>query len=326
MSTSTSTTSLSSNAATEPSAGTVLRGVPAVAGVQYAPVIRPGARPRVDADATASGLDESARAEETARFTAAAGAVAARLRERAANASARRPRYSQPPPRWLRTGPGSAAAEKRIKDGTPAVAAVVGGGRAVRRHVHPARRADGGTRHRPARHPRPRHRGTERPAGARRPAARDAVDPVRRGSRARRHRGPGPDARCRPRHHTGRADQPHRDHRPAARHPVRRRRRGTRCRAAGNDGARRRHPRAQSRWRRMPQRAQARPSPQRSARPNRQRVVGSGCHRRRPRGSILANVQDGAAARAAERDPGRRRRPVPHRTVLPQPRHRTQRR
>ncbi|MDX6732954.1 MAG: phosphoenolpyruvate-protein phosphotransferase system enzyme, partial [Baekduia sp.] len=82
MSTSPSTTSHP----TQLAAGTVLQGVPAVAGVQYAPVIRPGARPPVE-QGTAPALDQSARPAEAARFAAAAGAVAARLRERAAHAT-----------------------------------------------------------------------------------------------------------------------------------------------------------------------------------------------------------------------------------------------
>jgi len=71
----------------QPPAGTVLRGIPAVGGVQYAPVIRPGSRPTVDTASTSADLDESRRPGEVARFTAAAAAVADRLRERAANAS-----------------------------------------------------------------------------------------------------------------------------------------------------------------------------------------------------------------------------------------------
>ena len=62
---------------TSPSAaGTVLHGVPVVAGVQYAPVIRPGAPPDLSADTTAE-LAEGERADEVQRFTDAAATVAA---------------------------------------------------------------------------------------------------------------------------------------------------------------------------------------------------------------------------------------------------------
>jgi phosphotransferase system enzyme I (PtsI) len=75
------------NASAEYPAGTVLRGVPVVTGVQYAPVIRPGRVPVVDA-ASEADLDET---------------TATLAQDRA----------------WL------GAAEKRIKEGTPAVRAVV---------------------------------------------------------------------------------------------------------------------------------------------------------------------------------------------------------
>ena len=72
--------------ATSPSTGRVLQGVPAVGGVQYAPVIRPGARPPVD-DAPVSDLAESDRPGEVERLLAASAAVADRLRARAAHAT-----------------------------------------------------------------------------------------------------------------------------------------------------------------------------------------------------------------------------------------------
>ncbi|MDT5017460.1 MAG: phosphoenolpyruvate-protein phosphotransferase system enzyme, partial [Mycobacterium sp.] len=101
-------------------AGTVLRGVPVVPGVRYAPVIRPG-RPPAPRDESPRDVAEPDRAAEAARFTAAASTVAARLRNRAAqttgaasdvlaaNATLAQDRA------WL------AAAEKRIKAGAPAV-------------------------------------------------------------------------------------------------------------------------------------------------------------------------------------------------------------
>src|SRR6185503_1726664 len=81
----------SSQVPNEPSggypAGTVLRGVPVVSGVQYAPVIRPGRLPVVDEAATAGALDEADRPAEAGRFLAAATVVANRLRDRAAHAT-----------------------------------------------------------------------------------------------------------------------------------------------------------------------------------------------------------------------------------------------
>src|SRR6201988_1729155 len=69
-----------------PAAGTVLHGGPVGAGVQYAPVIRPGRLPVVDV-ANAAAIEESDRSAEAARFGAAATAVADRLRNRAAHAT-----------------------------------------------------------------------------------------------------------------------------------------------------------------------------------------------------------------------------------------------
>ncbi|MGB5149427.1 MAG: phosphoenolpyruvate--protein phosphotransferase, partial [Mycobacterium sp.] len=60
----------------------VLTGVPVVAGVAYAPVIRPGARPPA-AQAEPVEIDEAARPGEVTRMKEAAAAVADRLRERA---------------------------------------------------------------------------------------------------------------------------------------------------------------------------------------------------------------------------------------------------
>lgn len=67
-------------------ASQVLTGVPVVAGVAYAPVIRPGARPS-DALPPAADIDEAARPAEVIRMKDAAAAVADRLRERAAHAT-----------------------------------------------------------------------------------------------------------------------------------------------------------------------------------------------------------------------------------------------
>jgi phosphotransferase system enzyme I (PtsI) len=100
----------------------VLHGVPVVGGVQCGPVIRPGRLPVVDAPA--GDVDEDQRPAEAARFTAAATAVANRLRDRAAHATgaasevlAATATLAQDRA-WLR------AAEKRIGGGAPAVRAV----------------------------------------------------------------------------------------------------------------------------------------------------------------------------------------------------------
>jgi phosphoenolpyruvate-protein phosphotransferase (PTS system enzyme I) len=126
MSSSSPTTSLSAQQTTGLPAGTVLHGVPAVAGVQYAPVIRPGVRPGVESTAPTSRLDESARPAEAARFTAAAGAVATRLRERAANASGTASEVLAATATLAQDRAWIGAAEKRIKEGSPAVGAVIG--------------------------------------------------------------------------------------------------------------------------------------------------------------------------------------------------------
>ncbi|MGX9788695.1 phosphoenolpyruvate--protein phosphotransferase [Mycobacterium sp. MMS18-G62] len=104
-------------------AGTVLRGVPVVAGVQYAPVIRPGRLPAVD-DLTSPDVDESDRPAEAARFSAAATAVADRLRDRAANATGAASEVLAATATLAQDRAWLGAAEKRIKEGMPAVRAV----------------------------------------------------------------------------------------------------------------------------------------------------------------------------------------------------------
>src|ERR1700730_12754585 len=71
----------------KPQQATVLGGVPVVAGVGYAPVIRPGRMPVTDGVDSLPDVDESERPAESARFTAAAAAVADRLSERAQHAT-----------------------------------------------------------------------------------------------------------------------------------------------------------------------------------------------------------------------------------------------
>ncbi|MDV7098750.1 putative PEP-binding protein [Gordonia amicalis] len=63
----------------------ILTGTPVVGGVAHGPALWPGRRPDHSAEALGAGVEisEDQRPEEVARFTAAAGVVAARLRERA---------------------------------------------------------------------------------------------------------------------------------------------------------------------------------------------------------------------------------------------------
>ena len=68
-------------------AGTVLCGVPVVAGVAYAPVIRPGRQVDLDAVVALADIAAEDHGAEAARFAAAASVVAERLRERASRAT-----------------------------------------------------------------------------------------------------------------------------------------------------------------------------------------------------------------------------------------------
>ncbi len=106
-------------------AGTVLRGVPVVPGVQYAPVIRPGRLPALD-DEWSGDVAESDRPDETARFMAAASAVATRLRDRAAHATGAASEVLAATATLAQDRAWLGAAEKRIKSGSPAVRAVIG--------------------------------------------------------------------------------------------------------------------------------------------------------------------------------------------------------
>jgi phosphoenolpyruvate-protein phosphotransferase (PTS system enzyme I) len=106
-------------------AGTVLHGVPVVAGVQYAPVIRPGRLPVVDTGASQTLIDEADRPAEAARFGAAATAVANQLRDRAAHATGAASEVLAATATLAQDRAWLGAAEKRIKDGVPAVPAVI---------------------------------------------------------------------------------------------------------------------------------------------------------------------------------------------------------
>jgi phosphotransferase system enzyme I (PtsI) len=104
----------------------VLQGIPAVGGVQHAPVIRPGSRPGVDDAPASADLAESDRPGEVARFAAAAAAVAGRLRDRAANASGAASEVLATTATLAQDRAWIAATEKRIGEGNPAVRAVTG--------------------------------------------------------------------------------------------------------------------------------------------------------------------------------------------------------
>ncbi len=108
--------------------GAVLAGVPVVPGVRYAPVIRPGRTPVTAESAVAHaapGIGESERAAEAERFTSAAAVVAERLRGRAAHASGAAAEVLAATAQLAQDRAWLGAAEKRIKDGTPAVRATV---------------------------------------------------------------------------------------------------------------------------------------------------------------------------------------------------------
>ncbi len=105
--------------------GTVLDGLPVVAGVGYAPVIRPGRTPVLDGVDSLPDVDESERAAESARFTAAAAAVADRLRERARHATGAASEVLAASAVLAQDRAWLAAAEKRIAEGNPATRATI---------------------------------------------------------------------------------------------------------------------------------------------------------------------------------------------------------
>jgi phosphotransferase system enzyme I (PtsI) len=105
--------------------GTVLQGVPVVAGIQYGPVIRPGRLPVLDDVDAAPEVDEEERSAEAARFTAAANAVATRLRDRAAHATGAASEVLAATATLAQDRAWLGAAEKLINAGAPAARAVV---------------------------------------------------------------------------------------------------------------------------------------------------------------------------------------------------------
>ncbi|OBG85116.1 phosphoenolpyruvate--protein phosphotransferase [Mycobacterium sp. E802] len=99
---------------------TVLRGVPVVVGVRYAPVIRPRRVPTHEAQ---TNVAEEARPAEAARFTVAAGIVAARFRARATQAADMAAQILTAQATLAQDRAWLAAVDKRITAGAPAVRA-----------------------------------------------------------------------------------------------------------------------------------------------------------------------------------------------------------
>ena len=281
-----------------PAAGTVLTGVPVVPGIAYAPVIRPGRHPVLDFVAKAIEVAEADRDAEVARFAAAAAAVADRLRERAAHATGSASEVLAATAQLAQDRAWLGEAEKRIRMGTPAVRATAEAVEKFVGHVHQDGRPDGRTRHRPAGHPRPRHRqlsGLPEPgvpvpdvpsilcAEDLAPADTAGLDPaliVGAGDLA------------------GRPDQPHRDHRAAVGDSVRGGDQWARRGRRRHDGDHRRRTRAPLSCPRTPTR------PRRRCRPERRPP-------RRPRaGRDPAPPSDGQQVCDPGQRAGRCRRPV----------------
>jgi phosphoenolpyruvate-protein phosphotransferase (PTS system enzyme I) len=101
---------------------TVLRGVPVVPGVQYAPVIRVSRLP--DIQVPAGDIAEADRPAEAGRFAAAVTAVATRLRDRAAHATGAASEVLAATATLAQDRAWIGAADKRIAAGAPAVRAV----------------------------------------------------------------------------------------------------------------------------------------------------------------------------------------------------------
>ena len=104
---------------------TVLQGVPVVPGVRFAPVIRTNRLPSVEQLDPGGELGEPERANEAARFGAAAAAVADRLRERAAAAQGAAAEVLGATAQLAQDRAWLGAAEKAINAGMPAVRATV---------------------------------------------------------------------------------------------------------------------------------------------------------------------------------------------------------
>jgi phosphoenolpyruvate-protein phosphotransferase (PTS system enzyme I) len=125
MTTSAPSTSLHPGTLSGPPPGTVLTGVPVVAGVGYGPVIRPGRLPVLAGIDAAPDIEEPDRAAEAARFTASARAVADRLRERAQHATGAASEVLAATASLAQDRAWLGAAENRIAAGMPADRATV---------------------------------------------------------------------------------------------------------------------------------------------------------------------------------------------------------
>ncbi len=101
----------------------VLQGVPVVPGVRFAPVIRANRLPDIGELDSGGELPESDRAAEAARFTAAAAAVAQRLRERAGAATGAAAEVLGATAQLATDRAWLGSAENAIKAGKPAVRA-----------------------------------------------------------------------------------------------------------------------------------------------------------------------------------------------------------
>ncbi|NDK89440.1 phosphoenolpyruvate--protein phosphotransferase [Gordonia desulfuricans] len=104
-----------------------LQGTPVVGGIAYGPVIRAGERIGAASDLeTRTEVDEADRDAEQARFTAAAAAVAARLRDRASHASGAAAEVLIATAGLAEDRGWTGAVAKRIADGAPAALAATG--------------------------------------------------------------------------------------------------------------------------------------------------------------------------------------------------------
>jgi phosphotransferase system enzyme I (PtsI) len=101
----------------------VLQGVPVVPGVRFAPVIRANRLPAIDELASVGEIAEADRAAEVARFGAAAGAVADGLRVRAAAATGPAAEVLTATAQLATDRAWLGSAENAIKAGKPAIRA-----------------------------------------------------------------------------------------------------------------------------------------------------------------------------------------------------------
>ena len=104
---------------------TVLHGVPVVPGVRFAPVIRTSRLPALEELDPGGPLAEEQRPQESARFAAAAASVAQRLRDRAASATGAAAQVLGATAQLATDRAWLAAAEKAIGSGMSAVGATV---------------------------------------------------------------------------------------------------------------------------------------------------------------------------------------------------------